>query len=102
MKILLSCQGGFSSSLVVSKMKEEAQKRGLDATILTVDQGSIVDELDDADILMLSPQIIYVKAKFEPICQAKKIPLVMIPALDYGRCNGKNILDLALKTIQNQ
>lgn len=51
---------------------------------------------------MLSPQIIYVKAKFEPICKAKKIPLVMIPALDYGRCNGKSILDLALKTIQDK
>lgn len=48
MKILLSCQGGFSSSLVVSKMKEEAKKRALEVTILTVDQGSIVDELDDA------------------------------------------------------
>ena len=36
MNILLCCSGGFSTSLVVSKMKEAAKQKGVDCRIWAV------------------------------------------------------------------
>lgn len=65
----------------------------------TVAQGDIVDTIDDYDILMIAPQIKYIETKCRDLCAKKNKPFTIISQMDYGRCNGKNILDLAQKLI---
>ena len=55
-----------------------------------------LDLIDDADILMLGPQIAYAKKDAEDVA-AGRIPITVIAMADYGRMNAKKILADAMK-----
>ena len=48
---------------------------------------------------MLAPQIAYRAGDFELRCRQADKKFVMIGQLDYGRCNGENILTQALEAL---
>ena len=75
-KIMLVCNAGMSTSLLVQKMQAEA-----------------MEALDTADVLLLGPQIGYAKGDFE---KATDKPVDVIAMVDYGRMNAPKILDDAL------
>ena len=51
-----------------------------------------MDHLNEADILLLGPQIGYAKGDFEKAV-AGRIPVTVIPMTDCGRMNAPKILD---------
>ena len=55
-KILLACSGGFSTSMLVQRMKEAAVAKNLNIEILAVGEDNIFEQLD-SDVLLLAPQI---------------------------------------------
>jgi len=91
--ILLSCSGGFSSSLVVSKIKEAAKKKDIEVNVWAINQSDIDENIGRADILMLAPQIQFMQKSFSEKCKEQGIPFEVIYQQDYGRCNGENILN---------
>lgn len=95
-KILLACNAGMSTSLLVQKMQAEANKQGLDVEIKADPLNKALDLIDDADILMLGPQIAYAKKDAEDVA-AGRIPVTVIAMADYGRMNAKKILADAMK-----
>lgn len=95
-KILLACNAGMSTSLLVQKMQAEAKKQGLDVEIKADPLNKALDLIDDADILMLGPQISYAKKDAEDVA-AGRIPVTVIAMADYGRMNAKKILADAMK-----
>ena len=98
-KILLCCNAGMSTSLLVQKMQKEAAGRGLDVEIEARPLNEAMDHLDDASIILLGPQIGYTKGDFEKACEGKGIPVEVIPMVDYGRMNAAKIIDGALAKI---
>ena len=68
MRIMLACCAGMSTSLVVSKMQDEAAKQGKDYKIWAVEQGQIEDELGNFDVLLLGPQDVYKRQAFHAVC----------------------------------
>ena len=96
MKILLACVGGMSTSLIVSKMKKEADNQGIDCEIEAIDFPAIGNVIDDYDVLLLGPQITY---KFRSLKKefGAKVPVEMIDAQSYGLCDGKAILAQAMQ-----
>lgn len=94
-KILLACAGGFSTSMLVEKMKEAASNRGLDVVIDACGEGSLENYLP-ADIVMLGPQMGHaedgVKKKVGP-----SVPVTVIEMMDYGMMDGEKVLSTALK-----
>ncbi|ERK29410.1 PTS sugar transporter subunit IIB [Clostridium intestinale] len=97
-KILLACAGGFSTSMLVEKMKEAVSKKGLDILIDACAEGSVENYLP-VDIIMLGPQMGHaeedVKEKTE-----NKIPVTVIDMIDYGTMNGEKVLNTALEIIE--
>lgn len=93
-KILLVCNAGMSTSLLVQKMQNEAKGRGLDVEI----EALPMENLDTADILLLGPQIGYAKGDFEKAV-SDGTPVEVIAMADYGRMNAPKILDAALAQI---
>ena len=81
-KILLCCAAGMSTSLLVNKMKAEAEARGLEVEIWA-------EPLDKASVEV--PK----KKKAEE--NRKKIEAINM--VDYGMMNGKKVLDQALALI---
>ena len=64
-KIMLCCNAGMSTSLLVQKMQAEVANRGLDIEIEARPMNEAHDHLDECDMLLLGPQIGYTKGDFE-------------------------------------
>jgi PTS system cellobiose-specific IIB component len=95
-RILLCCNAGMSTSLLVQKMNKEVESRGLDISIKALPMGQAMEHLDEADVVLLGPQIGYAKGDFE---KATSVPVAVIPMADYGRMNAKKVIDDALKLL---
>ena len=92
MKIMLCCNAGMSTSLLVQKMQKEAAARGMDASIEARPMNEAMDHINEADVILLGPQIGYAKGDFEKAVDGR-IPVTVIPMVDYGRMNAAKILD---------
>ena len=49
------------------------------------------------DVMLLGPQVRFMKGQFEKKLAGKNIPLDIINMQDYGKMNGENVLDHAIK-----
>ncbi|WP_077623619.1 PTS sugar transporter subunit IIB [Sediminibacillus massiliensis] len=95
--ILLACSAGMSTSLLVSKMKEAAEKKGIDAEIWAVAQDKAPKEMERADVLLIGPQMRFMKKKFSKTAEEVGIPLDVIDPVSYGRVDGEAVLNKALE-----
>ncbi len=92
MNIMLCCNAGMSTSLLVQKMQKEAADRGMDVTIVARPMNEAMDHIGEANVILLGPQIGYAKGDFEKAA-AGRCPVTVIPMVDYGRMNAPKILD---------
>ena len=56
-KILLVCNAGMSTSLLVTRMETAAKAQGLEVKILAVPVSQALNILNDWDVVMLGPQV---------------------------------------------
>lgn len=102
--IMLVCSAGMSTSLLVSKMQKAAGAQNIEVDIFAV-SASEVDYIlgkKNIDVLLLGPQVRYMKAQFEKKLQGKNIPVDSINMQDYGLMNGEKVLEEALRLIENK
>jgi len=99
-KILLACCSGMSTSLLVEKMKEAAAKKGIDCEIWAVSQDKAEEEMEKADIVLLGPQMRFLKYKLEEKAKEIGIPVDVIEPIAYGRCDGEAVLNKAMELIK--
>ncbi|MCG1027096.1 PTS sugar transporter subunit IIB [Virgibacillus halodenitrificans] len=98
--ILLACSAGMSTSLLVSKMKEAAEAKGVEASIWAVAQDKAPKEMEKADVLLIGPQMRFMKKKFSVIADKVGIPLDVIDPMAYGRVDGEAVLTKALELME--
>lgn len=97
MKIVLLCNAGMSTSMMVQKMRTEAKQQGIDCT---VEAHAVSEAKDhkDASVILLGPQVRYelgnVKALMAPI------PVECIDSVAYGMMDAKKVLKQAMEAIQ--
>lgn len=99
MKILLVCSAGMSTSLLVTKMKKAAEERGIDAEILALGTGEGKKILKDVDIVLLGPQVRFMKNEFIKLAT---VPVGVIDMLAYGRMEGDKVLTQALDLLEQK
>ncbi len=99
--IMLVCSAGMSTSLLVTKMQKAAEAKGIESDIFAVSASDVDNNLanKDVDVLLLGPQVRFMKADFEKRLEPKGIPLDVINMADYGMMNGEKILDQAITLI---
>lgn len=102
--IMLVCSAGMSTSLLVTKMEKAAAARNIEADIFAVSASDADNNLaaKNVDVLLLGPQVRFMKSQFEQKLQPKGIPLDIINMQDYGMMNGDKVLDQALSLIDNK
>ena len=84
-KIMLCCNAGMSTSLLVQKMQAEVANRGLDIEVEARPMNEAHDHLDECDMLLLGPQIGYTKGDFEKEANGERngeAPLILLHAED--------------------
>lgn len=95
--IRLFCNQGMSTSLLVAKMRQAAETRGLEVDIQAFPANEMEERIGGVDCALLGPQVGYLKGKAAKICEAKQVPMDVIPMMDYGMCNGEKVLEFACK-----
>lgn len=98
---MLVCAAGMSTSLLVSKMEKAAEAKGIEADIFAVSASEADANLasKDVNVLLLGPQVRFMKSQFEKKVSDKNIPVDIINMQDYGMMNGEKVLDHALTLI---
>ena len=99
-KILLLCSAGMSTSIVVKKMLESAEKRGISVEIKAVWLEMFQENLDKYDTFLLGPQVKFRKDELNKIAQEVGKKVEVINMMDYGMMKGDKILDFALSLIE--
>lgn len=98
-KIVLFCNAGMSTSLLVNKMKEAAAKDGYEVEI----EAHALSEADkygaEADIVLLGPQVRFNQAKVQ--AKLPNIPVEVIDVTAYGTMNGKAVIDKVKKALND-
>lgn len=95
-KITLICAGGFSTSMLVSKMEESAKNRKIEVEIRATADSKFGEYENDTDVLLLGPQVGYLLDKFKKKYADKEMKISIIDSVDYGMMNGKKVLDDAI------
>lgn len=98
-KILLVCSAGMSTSLLVTKMEQEAEAQGIEAKIWAVAEASAAANWEDADVLLLGPQVRFIEAKIKEMVGGK-IPVAVIDMRAYGMMDGKTVFNTAMDLIK--
>lgn len=95
-RILLACASGMSTSILVRKMEEAAEAKGVETEIWAVAQDKAPSEMERADVLLIGPQMKFMKKKYSKIADEVGIPLDVIESVAYGRADGEAVLNRAI------
>ena len=98
-KILLICDAGMSTGIIVKKMKAAAEAKGIETEIKAVGLAKFQDNLDSYDVFLLGPQVKFRKDELNAIAVERGKKVEVINSMDYGMMKGEKILDFAIGLI---
>jgi cellobiose PTS system EIIB component len=96
MNILLVCASGMSTSLLMTKMQQESENRGMVNHIFACSVDELEQYIEQFDVVLIGPQIRYKEASIGALAREKNKAYAVIDALNYGMVNGQKVLDQAL------
>ncbi|MDY0394175.1 PTS sugar transporter subunit IIB [Virgibacillus halophilus] len=99
MKIILVCSAGMSTSLLVKKMRQSAEERGITADIDAVGEAQLKNHLDGLDVILIGPQVRYLEKKIKAQAEPKGIKVAVIDQMAYGMIKGDKVLDQAVELL---
>lgn len=99
MKVLLVCNAGMSTSILVQKMEAAAKEQNIDLTIAAMAFTQAEKLIQDWDVVMLGPQVRHQLKGIEKAADGK-VPVEVINMRDYGTMNGANVLKRAIEVIE--
>ena len=98
-KIMLVCSAGMSTSLLVTKMEQAAEKVGDEVEIFALPMSDGINRLSTVDCVLLGPQVRFNLGKINE--EAAKVntglPVDVIDMKDYGMMNGEKVYNYANK-----
>jgi len=97
-KIYLFCAAGMSTSLLVSKMREQATKHNVQVEIHAFPESMSGEKGPEADVILLGPQVGYMHAEIAARFPTK--PVAVIDTSMYGRIDGLSVLKVAIAEIK--
>lgn len=95
-KIVLFCNAGLSTSMLVRKMEEEAKHIGYETEIQAYPVVEAKSKAKDADIVLLGPQIMYMEKQ---VREKVDCPVILIDRRCYGMMDGKSVIATVRKTL---
>lgn len=96
--IMLACAAGMSTSMLVKRMQDAAKAEGKDYEIFAKSTSDIDAELASdhkPDVLLLGPQVGYLKNDVKKKTDEAGIPMDIINMMDYGMMKGDKVLAAA-------
>ncbi|GAJ58770.1 PTS system, cellobiose-specific enzyme II, B component [Geobacillus thermoleovorans B23] len=78
-------------------MQEYAKSVGEEAEIWAVGQDQAKKEMAQADVILIGPQMSFLKEELQKEAQKYGIPVDVIDMVAYGMADGKKVYEQALK-----
>lgn len=97
-KIVLCCNAGMSTSMLVEKMRAAAKEKGMECEIIAYPVSEVEEKASDADVILLGPQVRFELKKVKGLFPDK--PVDAIAPTDYGMLRGDNVLAAAVKLME--
>jgi PTS system cellobiose-specific IIB component len=94
--ITLVCAAGMSTSILMARMQESAEKQGIEAKIIAMSESKFEEYEGTTEVLLLGPQIEYLADEMKEQYEPKGIKVAVIDMMDYGTLNGEKVLKDAL------
>ncbi len=94
MKILVVCGAGASSTFVAQRVRHAAHARGLNVTAIAGTELSLPIDLDDADIVLVGPQLAHAMERIEKDAAYRGTRVVILPADVFTDLDGSRTLAL--------
>jgi PTS system cellobiose-specific IIB component len=99
-RVMLVCSAGMSTSLLVTKMNLAAHKQGLKLQIQAVSEAECKNQMNQADVLLLGPQVRFLLDQLRKAAAPAGVPVEVIDSADYGTMNGERVLQQALRLME--
>ena len=101
--IMLICNAGMSTSMLVTKMQKAAETQGMDVDIFAIAAAEATNKLEQRkiDTVLLGPQVRFMQKQFEEKLTPLGIPVEVINMTDYGMMNGEKVLNQAVSMINS-
>lgn len=99
MDILLVCAGGFSTGVLMNKVKKWSQDNEIEVTIDAVSLGKYIDIWEEYDVVLVAPQISY---RADEIKENVEVPVKEIPPHIYGVGDPAKIYNIAKEAIRKE
>lgn len=98
--IMLVCNAGMSTSMLVTKMLQAAEEKGIAVNIWASPISEVADEVSNhtVDALLVGPQVQFMLEDYKKLYEPN-IKVAGMNMVDYGTMNGKNILETALQLL---
>lgn len=96
MKILVVCNAGMSSSILVKNIKHVASQNNQDVDVVATGVSNIVNEKGKWDVCLVAPQISYA---VDEVKQKLAIPVAAIDMRVYAMSDGKGALEQAISLL---
>ncbi|UJD94398.1 PTS sugar transporter subunit IIB [Enterobacter sp. 638] len=96
--IYLFCSAGMSTSLLVSKMRAQAEKYDVPVVIEAFPETLAGEKGPAADVVLLGPQIAYMLPEIQRLLPNK--PVEVIDSALYGKIDGLGVLKAAVASIK--
>lgn len=98
--IYLFCSAGMSTSLLVSKMRQQAEKYEVPVVIEAFSETLVLQKGNDADLVLLGPQIAWKHSEIQRLLPTKNVEV--IDSVLYGKVDGLGVLKAAVASIKNK
>ncbi|MDV5353504.1 PTS sugar transporter subunit IIB [Enterobacter asburiae] len=96
--IYLFCSAGMSTSLLVTKMRAQAEKYEVPVIIEAFSETLAAEKGPQADVVLLGPQIAWKRPEIQRLLPST--PVEVIDPLLYGKVDGLGVLKAAVAAIK--
>ncbi|MFM2483275.1 PTS sugar transporter subunit IIB [Celerinatantimonas sp. YJH-8] len=95
-RLMLCCSAGMSTSLLVKKMKDVAEQKGIAVSIDAYSVAEFDEQVSHYQAVLLGPQVKYLQADLARRASPYGVPVETINPMDYGMQNGEHVLEQGL------
>lgn len=92
-KILLACSSGISAILLLTKIDKSDEAIGEEAKIWAVGQDKAKQEMADADVVLIGPQMSFLKKDLQKEAEKYGIQVDVVDMMAYRVSDGKKRLN---------
>src|SRR5699024_8066859 len=100
--VFVACSAGMSTSMLVQKIKKEAERQQIDLSIesFSLSEAKTKAKKNEYEILLLGPQVSFMKDEMEKV-EDRRLPVKPRNQKDYGMMSAENILKDIIQTVDN-